>query len=254
MSEQFYSQMIEKGTSYFKRCIESKTDKNKIKFGKKSVESFKKALNTAKKLKLTKKIPIIHEYLTQIDSIIAVSNVGLKKTDEAILFFKNALFENKNVGKNKTQLEIKAYLLNEIGKLYNKLKDIKNAKFYALQAISAAKETTADNLLDFYIELNHIFIDALDLNQININYRNMIKLAKRSKRKKIKAQVYFDYARYLLVIKKDYTNAKEYLRKSKTIYNVINLPGMVKLVENFYESEFDQEGNPVIKKKEESLP
>ena len=243
--------MVEKGTSYFKRCIESKSDKNKIKFGKKSVESFKKALNTAKKLKLKKKIPLIHEYLTQINSIIAVSNVGLKKKEEAIVFFKNALFENKNVGENKTQKEIKAYLLNEIGKLYNQLKDIKNAKSYSLQAISAAKETTDDNLLDFYIELNGIFLDALDLHQININYRNMVKLAKRSKRKKIKAQVYFDYARYLLVIKKDYTGAKEYIRKSKTIYNALNLPTMVKIVKNFYDSKFNQEGNPILKEKEE---
>jgi tetratricopeptide (TPR) repeat protein len=243
--------VIEKGTSYFKRCIESKTDKNKIKFGKKSIESFKKALNAAKKLKLKKKIPIIYEYLTQLNSIIAVSNAGLKKNDEAIVYFRNALFENKNSGKNNTQKEINAYILNEIGKLYNELKDIKNAKSYSLQAISAAKETTDENLLDFYIELNPIFVNALDLNQINNNYRSMVKLAKRSKRKKVKAQVYFDYARYLFLIKKDYAGTKDYLRKSKTIYNAIHLTGMVKLVENFYESKFDREGNPIPEKKEE---
>ncbi|MHA1728990.1 MAG: hypothetical protein ACTSWY_09685 [Promethearchaeota archaeon] len=247
MSERTYSKMVEKGTTYFKRCLDAKTHKNRISLGKKALISFRRALSAAKELNIKRNIPLIFEYLTQINSIIAASNYELKELVKAIKYYRDALFVNKSAKKNSAQRERVAYINGEMAKIFSKNKQMEKAKLCAFQAFSAAKKLDDnDTLLDLYIDLNPIFIKSLDIKRINSNYLNMIKLARRTKRKKTKAQVYFDFARYLFVIKKDYSGSKEYLQKAKTLFEILHLEDSARIVEVYYNSKFNKNNDPIL--------
>ena len=113
--------------------------------------------------------------MSQINSIIAVSHLKLKKNDLAKSSFINALKANENCPKNNTQIERTTFLLCELAKISARMEDLKESRKFAVQSLAIGKETDDDNYLDLFIELNPIFYKLLDVNKLNSNYKNMIK-------------------------------------------------------------------------------
>ncbi len=74
----------------------------------------------------------------------------------------------------------------------------------------------------------------------------MVKLAKRDKRKHLKAQVYFTYGKFLYGIKKDVVESKKFLRKSQTLFKTLDLAQGYGEVNKFIEEK--------LNKTEEEMP
>ncbi|MHA1821381.1 MAG: hypothetical protein ACTSU2_05730 [Promethearchaeota archaeon] len=250
MSEKAYSNMIDQGVSYFKRCLDAKTPKNKISHAEKSLKYFKKAEAIARKLKIEDKIAIMYEYITQLYSIIAISNLQMKKLPETIDFFNKALKANKKTKDNKNKFEREAFMLNELAKLSARI-NLSAAVNYANRALSLLKKLDDNDKLDLLIDLNPVFYKALEPGKIYNNYKLMIKLVKKTGDKPKKAAIYFEYAKFLFEVKNKYNDALEYLNKAKTIYNAIHEYQASGIVEQYIKEHFDNDNRAIKDKKEE---
>ncbi len=249
MSQKGYIKFIEEGSKYYKKCLEAKSAKNIISHGKKAIKGFEKAIITAKKINqkdINKKLSIIYEYITQINSLIAVSYGESDNLDDSIHFLTEAIASNKKATSGNAQIERNAFLIGELAKLYSRKNNSKMALSYASQALSLGKNLKNDDLIELYVDLNPVFIKSLDIKKIESNFKAMIKLAKRSKMKKTKAEIYFDYSRYLFEVKQNYIESKKYLDKVKTLYKVLKMSEAEKIVQKYYKTKFDPEGKPII--------
>jgi tetratricopeptide (TPR) repeat protein len=220
-----YKRAVEKGVEFLKKVISAKNAKKKISFGLKSVENFKKAINLSSKIGLKKKTPFIHEYLQQVYATLGASYLELEKTKQAIRIFEEALEANSKSPQNTKQKEIRSLILAELAKIHLNLNQLTSSEKFANRALKLGKDKNfnQEDLLDLYIEMNPIFIRTGDLNKIAKNYRIMVKLAKRDKRKDLKAQVYFAYGKFLYGIQNNETESLKYLKKSQTLFQILNL-------------------------------
>jgi tetratricopeptide (TPR) repeat protein len=250
MSEKAYVRLVEEGSSFFKRAMDAKTPKNKISLAEKAIKSFETTIETAKKIDLKAKIPILYEYITQLNMMIAVAYLDLKTVDKCITAFNLALISNKSAGTGSKQTERFAYIFAELAKISARIEQIKMATSYANQSLGYAKDLGTDDYLDLLVDLHPLYIKALDINKVEANYHQMVKLAKRTERKKIKAQIYFDYGQYLFDVKKDYKESREYLKKVISLFEAMHVPEL-NIIQNYYDSKFDKDGNPIIPPKEE---
>jgi tetratricopeptide (TPR) repeat protein len=238
MSEKSYKKSIEQGVEFLKKTISVDSPKKKAALAKKSVENFKKAISIAQQLRL-KKTPYIYEYLQQIQATLAASLLELKKIPEAIRTFEEALEANSKSPQNTKQKEIRAFIFAELAKLYLSLQKINEAEKYANQSLhlgSSEKNFNQEDLLDLFIELNPIFIRGAELGKITKNYRLMVKLAKRDKRKQIKAQVYFAYGKYMFGLGNDIAESKKYLAKAQSLFQSLGLHEDFSEVSKFIEA------------------
>ncbi len=237
MSEKAYKRAIENGVEFLKKTIQSKNTKKKVSLGKKSVENFKKAIAISYEIRLTKKTPFIYEYLQQIQATLGASYLELKKIDLSIQTFEEALVSNSQSPQNTKQKEIRSFILAELAKIYLSINKINKAEKYANQALNLGsdKNFNQEDLLDLYIEMNPIYIRGGDLNKISKNYRNMLKIAKRDKRKHLKAQVYFSYGKFAYSFNRDEAEYNKYLGKSLTLFKSLGLTEGVEEVNKFIE-------------------
>ncbi len=223
MSEKKYTRSIEQGVSFLKKTMGSKTPKKTLSFGRKAEAHFKKAISEGEQMRL-KKIPYIYEYLQQIQAQIGASLLELNKPKDAILVFENALISNRKSPQNIKQKEIKSLILAELAKIHgNHLGNINKAENYANQAlqIGSEKNYNQEDLLDLYLALHSIYVRKGNLKKIGKNLRSMVKLAKRDKRKDLKAQVYFSYGRFLFGVHKNEVESRKYFRKAQTLFKTI---------------------------------
>lgn len=253
MSEKGYANLINEGIQLYKRCLEAQTPKNKIKFAEKSLNNLTKAVSYAKDLNLKDKISVIYEYITHLNIIIGISYSELKDTEREIHFLNAALKSNTNATKNATQKERNILILSELAHISSRVNQFELAINYANRALSEAKSLKPEDYLEYLITLNPIFIKGLDVQKVKSNYTNMVKLVKHSDNKQLKAQIYFDYSRYLYEVEKKYNDAKEYLEKVKSIYISLGNTPALKLVEEYYNSKFDSNGKPFLKKDNEEI-
>ena len=251
LSEKAYVRLIEEGFSYYKRCLDAKSSKNKISHGKKALKSLEKAVEIAQKLKLKTKIELINDYLSQLNMILAISHSDQKDPSKIILYFQSALKYNLKTPKGSKQNERAAIISVELAKLCLMTKNVKLAIKYAESANNVAKQLGNEDFLDILMEINPIYIQALSLKHVESSYKNMLKLAKKSKRKEIKAEVYFRYGKYSFEIRQKYSDSKLYLEKSITLYGVIHKIANQKFVEGFLNSHFDKDGNPIKNEKKQ---
>ena len=242
MSEKAYKKSIEHGVEFLQKTISAKTPKKKAALAKKSVANFKKAISIAKELRL-KKTPYIYEYLQQIQATLAASLLELKKIPEAIQTFEEALESNSQSPQNTKQKEIRSFIYAEQAKLYLSMQKISKAEKYANQALhlgSSENNFNQEDLLDLYIEMNPVFIRSANLAKITKNYRAMVKLAKRDKRKHIKAQVYFAYGKYMFGIGNDIAESKKYLRKAQTLFQTLGSHQGLAEVTKFFQDRIEK--------------
>ncbi len=106
--------------------------------------------------------------------------------------------------------------------------------------MGSEKNFNQEDLLDLYIEMNPIFIRSGYLNKISKNYRSMVKLAKRDKRKRLKAQVYFAYGKYLIGIQNDEPEGRKFLSKSLTLFQALNLTQGITEVNKYIEDNLNK--------------
>lgn len=249
MSEKGYANLINEGIQLYKRCLEAQTPKNKIKFAEKALSNLTKAVSYAKDLNYKDKISLLYEYITHINIIIGISHSELKDTEREVHFLNAALKSNMNATKNATQKERNILILSELAQISSRINQSELAINYANRALSEAKSLKPEEYLEYLISLNPIFIKGLDVQKVKSNYNNMVKLVKRSDNKQLKAQIYFDYSRYLFEVEKKYDDAKEYLEKVKTIYNSLGNTSALKFTEEYYNSKFDPNGKPILSNK-----
>ena len=129
-------------------------------------------------------------------------------------------------------------ILAELAKIYGThLGNIPKAESYANQAlqIGSEKKYNQEDLLDLYLALHSIFVRSGNLNKIGKNLRTMVKLAKRDKRKEIKAQVYYTYGRFMFGVQKNILESKKYLQKSQTLFKSIGFQEGFDEVEKYIE-------------------
>jgi len=243
MSEKAYKHSIEKGIELLKRTIQEKNAKKKISLGTKSTEQLKKAISIAPQIRISKKIPFIFEYLQQIQATLGASYLELKKIPEAIQVFQEALESNSKTPQNTKQQEIHSFILAELAKLYSNIQKIDMAERYASQSLQLGinKNFNQEDLLDLYIELNPIFIQSGNLKRITKNYHIMVKLAKRDKRKHLKAQVYFTYGKFLHGIEKDDIESLKYLNKAQSLFESLKIIQGMTEVKKFIEENLQKD-------------
>jgi len=237
-----YSRAIEHGVEFLKKTLQAKTPKKKITLGKKTVASFRKALLQTKQLGMTKKTPFVYEYIVQMQATIAASYLELEKFPEAIKTFEEALESNAKSPQNIKQVEIRSFLFAELAKTNFSIKKLPIAEKFANKSLQlgSQKNFNQEDLLDLYIELNPIFIRSGSINKITKNYRFMVKLAKRDKRKSLKAQVYFAYGKYMYGIANDIAEAKKYLRKAQSLFGSVGLHKGLEEVNKFLEEKVNK--------------
>lgn len=241
MSEKAYRKSIEQGVEFLKKTIEAKAAKKKISLAKKSVDNFKKGISIAYQLRL-KKTPFIYEYLQQIQATLATSYLEIKKIPEAIQTFEEALESNSKSPQSIKQKEIRSFIYAEQAKLYLSIQNLPKAEKYANKSLQLGSEKNfnQEDLLDLYIEMNPIFIRSANLGKISKNYHTMIKLAKRDKRKQLKAQVYFAYGKYNFGIGNDISESIKYLRKAQSLFQSLGLNEGLVEVNKFIEEKLDK--------------
>lgn len=244
-NEKSYKRAIENGVEFLKKTIQAKNAKKKVSLGIKSVDNFRKAISISKEIGLTKKTPFIYEYLQQIQATLGAGYLELKKTKEALNTFQEALDSNAKSPQNTKQKEIRSFIFAELAKIYFSIKKGKIAEKYANQALQLGTEKNfnQEDLLDLYIEMNPIFIRSGNLNKISKNYRSMVKIAKRDKRKHLKAQVYFSYGKYLWGIKKEEVESMKYLKKSQTLFKTLGSAQGIAEVDSFIKEKIKKEKN-----------
>ncbi|MBN2155986.1 MAG: hypothetical protein JW776_08085 [Candidatus Lokiarchaeota archaeon] len=238
MSEKAYIRSIERGVSFLKKTMELKNPRRTIKMGRKSVKFLRKAITIAEKIGLRKKIPFIYEYLQQVQATLGANYLELKKHQDAIKIFQHALESNSKSPQNTKQIEIKSLLLAELAKIYaNDLGNLKKAEKYANRSLKLGldKNYNQEDLLDLYLALNSIYLRIGNIDKISKNYRMMVKLAKRDKRKQLKAQIYYTYGKFLHSIKNDAGESRKYLRKSQTLFESLGSHQLCEEVTKFIE-------------------
>ncbi len=242
MSEKKYKRAIENGVEFLKKAVQTNSAKKKVSLGKKSVKNFKTAISVAHEIQLSKKTPYIYEYLQQIQATLGASYLERKKINEAISTFQNALDSNSKSPQNTKQKEIRSFILAELAKIYLSVNKLKTAEKYANQALQMGSEKNfnQEDLLDLYIEMNPIYIRSGYLKKISKNYRSMVKLAKRDKRKRLKAQVYFAYGKYLIGIQNDEPEGRKFLSKSLTLFRTLNLTQGITEVNKYIEDNLNK--------------
>lgn len=249
-NEKSYKRAIENGVDLLRKTVQANNPKKKISLGTKSAKHFKKAISISNEIRLAKKTPFIFEYLQQIQATIGSGFLELKKTKEAVRAFQEALASNSKSPQNTKQKEIRSFLFAELAKIYFSINNNKNAEKYANKSLhlGSEKNFNQEDLLDLYIEMNPIFIRTGNLNKISKNYRIMVKIAKRDKRKHIKAQVYFAYGKYLWGIKKEEAESMKFLKKSKTLFKTLGSAQGIDEVDKFIKDRIkkEQEGTPEI--------
>ena len=167
----------------------------------------------------------------------------MKKIPEAIHTFEEALESNSKSPQNVKQKEIRSFIFAEQAKLYLSLRDIKKAEKYANKSLNlgtSTKNFNQEDLLDLYVEMNPVYIRSANIPKITKNYRAMVKLAKRDKRKSIKAQVYFAYGKYMFGIGNDVIEAKKYLRKAQSLFKALDLSLGLEEVNKFIEEKLEK--------------
>jgi tetratricopeptide (TPR) repeat protein len=228
MSEKTYLKNIEQGVSFLKKTLESNSPKKTVSLARKSVKSLKKAIMVANEVgpSLRKKIPFIYEYLQQVQAQQGASLLEINRPKDAIIVFESALFSNEKSPQSTKQQEIKSLILAELAKIYaNFLGNAKKAEFYANQALQIGSKIkyNQEDLLDLYFTLNSIFLRSGNFKKLAKNYRTMIKLAKKDKRKHLKAEVYFSYGKFLFGIENNLSDSRKYLQKSQTLFQALKI-------------------------------
>jgi tetratricopeptide (TPR) repeat protein len=244
-NQKSYKRAIENGVDLLRKTIQAKNPKKKISLGTKSANHFKKAISISKEIRMSKKTPFIYEYLQQIQATVGSGYLELKKTKDAIRTFQEALDSNSKSPQNTKQKEIRSFLFAELAKIYFSINNNKFAEKYANKALQLGSEKNfnQEDLLDLYIEMNPIFIRTGNLNKISKNYRVMVKIAKRDKRKHLKAQVYFAYGKYLWGIRKEEAESIKYLNKSKTLFKALGSTLGIAEVDNFIKERMKKEND-----------
>jgi tetratricopeptide (TPR) repeat protein len=247
-NEKSYKRTIENGVEFLKKTIQAKNPKKKVSLGIKSVNNFRKAISISKEIGLENKIQFLNEYLQQILATLGAGYLELKKIEEAIKTFEEALDANSRTPQNTKQKEIRSFIFAELAKIYFDINNIQTAEKYANQALQlgSAKNFNQEDLLDLYIEMNPIYIGSGNLNKISKNFHAMVKIAKRDKRKHLKAQVYFAYGKFLWGIKKEEVESMKYLKKSQTLFQTLGSAQGLAEVDKYIEEK--------IKKLEEINP
>ncbi|MBD3352956.1 MAG: hypothetical protein GF364_15850 [Candidatus Lokiarchaeota archaeon] len=250
MAEKMYLNMVEDGLNYYKRSFEAKTPKIKIKHAKKSLKKLTRAVISGKKLKLKDKIPFLYETITQLNILIATSYGQLGELEDLVKYLKDGLISNNNSPTNKKKYQRDAFMLVELAKIANQINQIETALEYANKALKITKKLDTEDHIDILLDLNPIFIQALEVNDVHSNFKSLVKLAKKTKRKEVKGEIYFRYARYLFEVKKKYSKCKSFLKKARKIFSSTNHLNTVKLIDDFLKIKFDKDGNPRESKKE----
>ncbi|TFG19692.1 MAG: hypothetical protein EU530_05415 [Promethearchaeota archaeon] len=252
-NEKSYKRAIENGAEFLKKTVQTKNPKKKIALGTKSVENFRKAISISKEIGLTKKTPFIFEYLQQIQATLGAAYLELGKTQEALTTFQEALDSNSKSPQNIKQKEIRSFIFAELAKIYFGVNNLKIAEKYANQALQLGSEKNfnQEDLLDLYIEMNPIYVRNGNLNKMSKNFHAMVKVAKRDKRKHIKAQVYFAYGKYMWGVMKEEVESMKYLKKSKTLFQTLGSTQGIAEVDKFIEERIKKQ--PEIEPENEDI-
>jgi len=238
---------IEQGFSLYKRAVEAKTPQNKIKLSKKAEDNLCKSVNIAEKLKLKEKIPLIYEYLTNIQILIAINLYLLKDVKESVIYFKKALESNEK-SDSKDKNEKFALIYTQLASISKQIQQFDLSIKYMDSALNYAKNLSENEYLEYLYEANQIYILGLDVKKVKNTFSEMLKMVNKSHNLKLTAKIYFDYARYLFEVEKKYKEAKNLLEKSKELFEKVKDEFGIDVVNNFINSNFDSIGNPIIKK------
>lgn len=245
MSERLYLSMVEEGISYYKRCLDASTSKNKARLAKKSLEALNRALVEAKKLDFNEKAAYLYEYITHINMIIAVEYLEINKLDKSVEFLNSALSYNKRSPKNDVQKERTAIIYSQLALIAHRIKQHEKAISLGSQALDAAKKTEEKLHLDLLIKLNPVFIDGLDVKQVKSNYKRMVKLVEKLDNEQLRPKIYYEYAKFLFEVDKKYKKAKKYLKKAKSHYNKTGEINAVKFLTQWENEHFSEDGKPI---------
>ncbi|MHA1338388.1 MAG: hypothetical protein ACTSRZ_00620 [Promethearchaeota archaeon] len=249
MDEKIYLNNIEESFSLYKRALSAKTPQNKIKLARKAEESLNIAIKYANKLKLKDKLPLIYEYITKIHILIAFSFYALKKIKDSVLAWKKAIESNEKSVNNLDKKERFALIYFQLATISSQIQQFDSAMKYADLALNYAKKLNDKDYLEYLYELNQIYIKGLNVKKVKLNFKQLLKLCeKNSTPLHLKAKIYFDYARYLFEVDKKYSECREFLDKSKNIFEILKEDYGVKVVQEYIASKFDQDNKPIMTK------
>lgn len=142
-------------------------------------------------------------------------NMYLENINKAKYFFNTALEFNKN------NLDAEIAIYNNLGTLYGRIDDLKNAsKYLELARIKTEKQSSNSSNAFLYINLGNVYYQLKDLKRAEQNYNKALTLALKFNILEDQARVYYNMA--LLYDKDEIDKNIDLIKKAVKIANQLN--------------------------------